>query len=78
MDVIQKANKRIYFLILLKRANAPAQDIICFCYLYKASFRILCPPYHHALPDNLSKDIGCIKKRALSIISPGLSYDDSL
>ena len=30
LDVIQKANKRIYFLILLKRANVPAHDIICF------------------------------------------------
>ena len=30
LDVIQKANKRICFLILLKRANVPAHDIICF------------------------------------------------
>lgn len=29
LEVIQKANKRIYFLIFLKRANVPAQDIIC-------------------------------------------------
>ena len=29
-DVIKKANKRMYFLILLKRANIPAHDIICF------------------------------------------------
>ena len=36
------------------------------------------PLYHHALPDYLSKDIERIQKRALSIISPGLSYDDSL
>ena len=45
LDVIQKANKRIYFLILLKRANFPPHDIICF-YLTckKASYRILCPP----------------------------------
>ena len=36
------------------------------------------PLYHHALPDYLSKDIERIQKRALSIFSPGLSYDDSL
>ena len=35
------------------------------------------PLYHHVLPDYLSKDIEGIQKRALSIISPGLSYDDS-
>ena len=30
--------------------------------------------YHHALPDYLSDDIERVQKRALSIISPGLSY----
>ena len=36
------------------------------------------PLYHHALPEYLSKNIECIQKRALSIILPRLSYDDSL
>ena len=30
-DVIKKANKCKNFFILLKRANDPAHDIICFC-----------------------------------------------
>lgn len=30
-DVIKKANKCKNFFILLKRANVPAHDIICFC-----------------------------------------------
>ena len=79
LDVIQKANKRIYFLILLKRANVQAHDIICF-YLtcIRPVLEYCAPLYHHALPDYLSKDIERIQKRALSIISPGLSYDDSL
>ena len=80
LDVIQKANKRISFLILLKRANVPAHDIICFN-LTRRRRQVLeyCAPlYHHPLPDNLSTDFECIQKRALSIISPGLSYDDSL
>ena len=29
-DVIRKANKRLYFIVLLKRARLPAEDIICF------------------------------------------------
>ena len=79
LDVIQKANKRIYFLILLKRANVPAHDIICFNLTRRRPVLEYCAPlYHHALPDNLSKDFECIQKRALSIISSGLSYDDSL
>ena len=42
-DVIKKANKRMYFLILLKHANVPAHDIMFLSYLYKARSRILCP-----------------------------------
>ena len=30
-DVIKKVNKCKNFFILLKRANDPAHDIICFC-----------------------------------------------
>ena len=78
-DVIKKANKRMYFLILLKRANVPARDIICF---YLACIRPVldyCAPlYHHALPDYLCNDMERIQKRALSIISPSLSYCDNL
>ena len=29
-DVIRKANKRLYFIVLLKRARLPAEDIIRF------------------------------------------------
>ena len=52
LDVIQNANKRIYFLILLKRANVPAHDIICF-YLtcIRPVLEYCAPLYHHALPD---------------------------
>ena len=79
LEIIKKANKRMYFLILLKRANVPAHDIICF---YRTCIRPVleyCAPlYHHALPDYLSKDIDRIQWRALAIIAPGLSYSKSL
>ena len=79
LEVIKKANKRMYFLTLLKRANVPAHDIICF---YRTCIRPVleyCAPlYHHALPDYLTKDIERIQRRALAIITPGLSYSESL
>ena len=79
LDVIQKVNKRIYFLILLKRANVPAPDIVCFYLIcIRPGLEYCAPLYHHALPDYLTKDIERIQKRVLSIISPGLSYDGSL
>ena len=57
----------------------PPHDIIC---LYLTCIRPVlenCASLNrHALPDYLSKDIKHIKKRALSIISPGPSYNDSL
>ena len=78
-EVIKKANTRMYFLILLKRANVPAHDVI---YFYRTCIRPVleyCAPlYHHALPDYLSKDIERIQLRALAIITPGLSYSESL
>ena len=79
LEVIKKANKRMYFLTLLKRANVPAHDIICF---YRTCIRPVleyCAPlYHHALPDYLTKDIERIQRRALAIITPDLSYSESL
>lgn len=79
LEVIKKPNKRMYFLTLLKRANVPAHDIICF---YRTCIRPVleyCAPlYHHALPDYLTKDIERIQRRALAIITPDLSYSESL
>ena len=77
-DVIKKANKRMYFLILLKRAKVPAHDICFYLTCIRPVLEYCAPLYHHALPDYLCKDIERIQKRALSIISPGLSYCDNL
>jgi hypothetical protein len=78
-NVIKKANKRLYFLVLLKRADVPARDIINF---YNTCIRPVleycAPVFHHALPGYLCDDLERIQKRALSIISPGLSYTDNL
>ena len=78
-EIIKKANKQMYFLILLKRAKVPASDIVSF---YTTCIRPVleyCAPlYHIALPDYLCKDKERVQKRVLSIISPALSNQDSL
>ena len=51
LDVIQKVNKRIYFLKLLKHANVPAPDIICFYICIRPVLEYIAPLYHYALPD---------------------------
>ena len=78
-EVVKKANKRLYFLILLKRANVPVHDILSFYSTCVRPVLEYCAPvFHHALPGYLSDDLERIQKHALSIISPNLLYTDSL
>ena len=65
VDCIKKANKRLYFIVLLKRARVPLNDIVNF---YCTTIRPVL-----ALPAYLNEDIERIQKRALSIISPAMS-----
>ena len=78
-DVIKRANKRLYFLVLLKRARVPADDIINFyCTTIRPVLENCAQIFHHVLPAYLSDTIERIQRRTLSIISPELSYHDSL
>ena len=78
-ESIKKANKRLYFLILLKRAGVSHRDIIRF---YSTVIRPVLeygsPVFHHSLPDYLSNDLEQVQKRAMSIIAPCQSYRQSL
>ena len=72
-------SKRIYFLIQLKRARVPRQDLILF---YTTCIRSLLtyasPVFFHALPLYLKNELERVEKRALSIICPGQSYKDAI
>ena len=58
VDCIKKANKRIYFIVLLKRARVPCNDIVDFyCTTIRSVLEYCAPLFHHALPAYLSKDI---------------------
>ena len=79
VDCIKKANKRIYFIVLLKRARVPCNDIVDFyCTTIRSVLEYCAPLFHHALPAYLSEDIERIQKRVLSIILPDMSYQDCL
>ena len=76
---IKKANKRLYFLVLLKRAGVNPRDIINFyCTVIRPVLEYCSPIFHHALPEYLNNDIERVQKRALSIISPECSYSSCL
>ena len=74
-EPIRRANKRLYFLVLLKRAGVNPCDIIHFyCTVVRPVLEYCSPIFHHALPEYLIKDIERVQKRALSIILPDCSY----
>ena len=78
-ETIKKASKRLYFLRQLKRARVPTSDLVRF---YTCCIRSVCdyavPVFHSSLPNYLINDLERVQKRALSIICPHLSYNESL
>ena len=78
-EVVKKASKRLYFLRQLKYSNVQKADLLRFdtsCVRsvcdYAVSF------FHTSLPQYLIDDWEHVQKRALSIISPTLSYTNAL
>lgn len=78
-NIIKKANKRIYFIIQLKRAHVPEADIINFYITcVRSVLEFSCQVFHFALPSYLSNSLERIQKRVLSIIYSYTSYADCL
>ena len=78
-ECIKKANTRLYFLVQLKRARVPIEDIVNFyCTTIRSVMEYASQVYHHALPAYLSDDIERVQRRAMRIIFPGVSYEISL
>ena len=69
----------MFFIIQLKRAGIPVDDIVTFYYTcFRPVVEYSSPVFHHGLPKYLSDDIEGVEKRALKIISPSMSYTDNL
>ena len=78
-ETITKASKRLYFLRQLKGARVSTSDLVRF---YTCCIRSVCdyavPVFHSSLPNYLINDLERVQKRALSIVCPHLSYNESL
>ena len=76
---IQKAAKRLYFLVQLKRARVPQKDL-CLFYItcVRSVIDYAAPVFHHALPAYLSQELERVQKRAMRIICPGIEYQQAL
>ena len=75
-EVIKKANKRLYFLVQLKRAKVPLKELVLFyttCVRSVIDYAI--PAFYHALPKYLKKELVRLEKRAIAIMNPGTHYD---
>ena len=74
-SVIKKVNKRIYFLIQLKRAKVPPKDLSLFYVTFIRSvidYGIV--SFLNSLPKYLKNEFSRIEKRVISIILPDCNY----
>ena len=78
-ETYTKAAKRLYLLVQLRRAGLSQVDM---CRYYVACIRSVleyaCQVFHGALTKEQANILESIQKRALRIITPGLSYDDAI
>ena len=75
-ELVKKTNKKLYFLVQLKRARLPPSDLVLF-YLscVRSTIDYGVPVFHNALLQYLKNELVHIEKRALSIILPSMSYN---
>ena len=78
-EILNKASKRLYFLVQLKRAKVTRTDLGLF---YSSCIRLIMDyavtAFHFSLPKYLMQQLERIQKRAMSIICPGVSYHEAL
>ena len=78
-NIIKKANRRLYFIIQLKRAKVPEHDIFTFYVTcVRPVLEYSCQVFQFALPAYLSDAIERVQKRVLVIIYPNIDYAYSL
>lgn len=78
-EIIKKTNKRMFFIVQLKRAKIPAKEIINFyCTCVRPVLEYSCETFHFALPNYLSDELERVQKRVTSIIFPGILYSERL
>ena len=80
-DMIKKANQRLYFLILLKRARVPSNGILNFyCTCVRPVLEYCAPVFRHSFLTYLCNGIEGVQKRTLhvSVIGPASSYRENL
>ena len=80
-ESIKKANinKRLHFIVLLKRAGVDVEDVLnFFCTVIRPALEYCAQAFHHSLPKYLAGELEVVQKRVLKIISPEMPYREAL
>ena len=78
-SIIKKAKKRLYSLPQLKRSCLGTRWLDqFFCTCIRPITEYICPVFHDSLPAYLSNELEGVQKRAMRIIFPFCSYNESL
>ena len=77
--LLSKAKKRLYSLCQLKRSGLGTRELVkSFCTCICPITEYACQVFHDSLPAYLSNELEVVRKRAMRIIFPFCSYNDSL
>lgn len=72
-EVIKKTSKRLYFLVLLKRAKVPCEDLgLFYTTCIRSVLDYAVPVFYYMLPKYLMHELEHIQKWALAICVPVL------
>ena len=77
--ICTKASKRLYALRTLKRARTSSKDLVSvYCSFVRPIMEYACKVWHFVITKNLRDQLEQIQRRALKIIFPNYSYQESL
>ena len=78
-SIIKKAQKRLYGLSQLKRSGLGTRGLVqFFCPFIRPVMEYTCPVFRDSLPAYISSELERVQKRAMRIIFPFCSYNESL
>ena len=79
LECVKKANKRLFFIVSLNRANVHLKDILdYYCCSIRSVLEYYAPVYHHTLQAYLSEELERVQKRVIKILAQHLSYSKAL
>ena len=75
----RKCSRRLYLLIMLKRAGVPTRDILrIYLTMIRSVLEYACQVWHTSLSGAHSDKLESVQRRALHIVYPDLSYPKGL